>query len=100
MSLEARLRQEEGTTVFLVSCGGPEPVFGKPIRVRAIKVGTEIVAAEVIEKWDWGTLNMVPVIVTNPPALRLKLQGQSTKSPADDNGSVINLNVSGSDHPS
>ena len=71
-------------TVFLVNYEGPEPVFGKAIRTKAIKVGTEIVAAEVIEKWDCGTPNMVAVIVTNPPALRPKSQGQSTKLPTGD----------------
>jgi hypothetical protein len=81
-AVQTRLWQEEGPTVFLVNYDGPEPVFGKPIRVKAIKTGTEIVAAEVIEKWDCGTPNMVPVIVTNPPALRPKSQGQSTKSTA------------------
>jgi len=82
--VQTRLWQEEGPTIFLVNHDGPEPEFGKAIRVKAMKVGTEIVAAEVIEKWDCGTPNMVAVIVTNPPALRPKPQGQSTKSTTAD----------------
>ena len=83
-AVQTRMWQEEGPTVFLVNYDGPEPVFGKVIRVKAMKVGTEIVAAEVIEKWDCGTPNMVAVIVTNPPALHPKPQGQSTKPTTGD----------------
>ncbi len=83
-AIQTRLWQEEGPTIFLVNYDGPPPAFGNAIRVKAIKVGTEIVAAEVIEKWDCGTPNLVAVIVTNPPALRPKSQGPSTKLPAGD----------------
>lgn len=82
--VQTRIWQEEGPVIFLVNYEGPEPVFGMAIRVKAMKVGTEIVAAEVIEKWDCGTPNLVAVIVTNPPALRPKSQGPSTKLPAGD----------------
>jgi len=80
-SIQTRTWQEEGPTIFLVNYDGPEPTTGSAIRAKAIKVGTCPYEGEVIEKWDCGLPNMVPVVVTNPPAIQPNLNRQSSKLP-------------------
>jgi hypothetical protein len=80
-SLQTRTWQEEGPTIFLVNYDGPEPTTGSALRAKAIKVGTFPYEGEVIEKWDCGLPNIVPVLVTNPPAVQPDLNRPAAKPP-------------------
>jgi hypothetical protein len=81
-SLEARKWREDGPRIILVNYDGPEPTIGKTIRVKAIKVGDYTYEGGVIGKWDCGTPNVVPVVVTNTPVLQPKAKNRpSSKSP-------------------
>ena len=80
-SEQMRTWQEEGPTIELVNYDGSEPTIGRTIRVRAMKVGTATRDGEVMEKWDCGSPNIVPVIITNPPAWQLRTNRAFSKPP-------------------
>lgn len=79
--VQTRTWQEEGPAILLVNYDSPELAPGQVLRAKAIKVGTYLHEGNVIEKWDCGTPNIVPVIVTNRPALPPKTKPQSSKPP-------------------
>jgi hypothetical protein len=80
-SVQTRKWAEEGPVILLVNYDGPEPTTGMVLRTKAIKVGTATYEGEAIEKWDCGTPNIVPVVVTNPPASHPKTNRQSSPPP-------------------
>jgi hypothetical protein len=82
-SVQTRKWLEEGPPVFLINYDGQEPVIGNSIRTKAMRVGTYTNESGVLEKWDCGTPNIVPVIVTNLPAR----QPKTNRPPAQAAGS-------------
>ena len=68
-TVQTRRWQEEGPVILLVNYDGPETATGNILRAKAIKTGTYTYEGDVIEMWDCGTPNIVPVIVTNSPAM-------------------------------
>ena len=76
-SVQTRTWREDGPAIVLVNYEGPEPKIGQTIRAKAIKTGTSTFEGAVMEKWDCGTPNIVPVIVTNPPAWQPKTNQSS-----------------------
>jgi hypothetical protein len=80
-SVQTRTWREDGPALVLVNYEGPEPKIGQTIRVKAIKIGTATYEGEVMEKWDCGTPNIVPLLVTNPPALQPKTKRQASEPP-------------------
>jgi hypothetical protein len=73
--------EEEGPDIFLVNYDGPRPTTGKKIRTKAMEISVYPLNGKVIEMWDCGTPNVVPVIVTNAPALQPKTR-KGTNAPA------------------
>ncbi len=80
-TVRTRVWEEEGPEIFLVNYDGLGPTTGKAIRTKAIKVGNYTYEGAVIEKWDCGTPNVVPVIVTNPPPAQPSTNRQSSNPP-------------------
>lgn len=80
-SVQTRKWVEHGPMILLLNYDGPEPTTGKALRAKAIKVGTTVYEGEVIEKWDCGTPNIVPVVVTNSPVSHSKTNRPSPQPP-------------------
>ncbi len=71
-SVQTQKWLEEGPTIFLINYDGQTPAFGNLIRAKAMRVGTYTNESQVLEKWDCGMPNLVPVVVTNRPSRQLK----------------------------
>lgn len=71
-TVQTRAWQEAGPIILLLNYDGRGPAIGNTIRAKAMRVGTYTNENDVLEKWDCGTPNIVPVIVTNPPARQPK----------------------------
>ena len=80
-TVRTRRWEEEGPEIFLVNYDGPGLTPGRPIRAKAIKVGTYTYEGEVIEQWDCGIPNVIPVVVTNLPAKQPKADRKSFTPP-------------------
>ena len=80
-SVQTRKWVEQGPMILLLNYEGLEPTTGKALRAKAIKVGTAVYEGEVIEKWDCGTPNIVPVVFTNAPTSKPKTNRRAAQPP-------------------
>lgn len=80
-TVRTRRWEEEGPEIFLVNYESSGLTPGKAIRAKAIKVGTFTYEGEVMEQWDCGIPNVVPVLVTNLPARQPKPDRKAVAPP-------------------
>jgi ribosomal protein L28 len=77
--VKTRKWEEDGPEILLINHDDSDLTTGKIVNAKAMKTGIYTYGEDIVEKWDCGTPNIVPVVVTNTPQIQTGTNRQSFK---------------------